>query len=1173
MDPTVEDVLAHRVAQMNDTLEDLEDLAMLLRARLGRKESIDSSLLYSSDVTPTTTTAAATPMTSTPVLISTSTMIPTIGMAGGRGSVNTIGSGNASGSASASASRVPSRTGSGTASTSASAGASASASAIEFPDNYGVGMISEIRNQSSSPGGLGTGIEHPSTTNTPGNADFDYGSHNQSIDPKATMTMTTTTTTSKRPDETYRSSPHLSYPGTSEISHSSDIDTEDGHRHGAPSPPLLAPILGTAPGSGLGSAVVFQSSGNTPAPNQISGPPPARFLQPLAEPGTSGSGGRKLDGSGIGVIGGDSGKEKKSKKLKNSKRHHSSPDLMSATQTRIQVPSKPSPSSSAVQSPQPANSSLKKIHKEKKSSSSKHGKKHIVGSDLWPDELGQGVKDQCNGGGSKEERARSKRSLSHSSAKGMFDAIFHRRLHLHSKSTTSSSRHRLCNVVAADGNSVDTINNNDSGHIGNGNGQVRGGINGQIASGDGITSSNAYVDLYIGQTEADQSNNASRSQSHVESDDPQAVATLLHQLDESIANLRHQHSSILTLIPMYTSARGSPKSSPTGETSDHLGAGTGTATVTDLSRQRTTTAGGRTPRKSSFKFRSPPDQSNPAAASSRARSRSNSDSSSDTNILSSSMAPSRSTAHGRAGPMTTSGNLDNRRVHIASERWNGSTFELEPTTSTSPYKLGHTPRASLTSLYNEVASIYFDAEVVSVSSVASDTEQGLKTNQNNTWKMPTDADFESALVKAAEQEEARRQTVTSEPASPKNQQNLELQPITPTSSASPPSTTAAMTKASARQRQPVVWRTRLPVPAPSHEPSLIGMLRKNVGKDLSSISFGVEFNEPLSLLQRMAEECEYTELLRLAAVARDSIERLTHVAAFAVSQYANGKHRTSRKPYNPLLGETFELIREDEQVYFISEKVHHHPPILACHANGQGFVYDSTSAAKNKLSGMSLEIQPLGKQSVTLTTTGETYTWSRPSSFMRNLVAGTKYLETIGDLILTSSTGEKCVITFHAAGWTGKGNQVTGICYGRDGSKQAFIEGSWDAGLSVRYGTHKDPPHSLWKVNPWTANYAQNYGMTTFGLQLNQIPPDADTIAPSDSRFRPDQRLLEEGKMVEADRIKKELEDQQRQRKADGKDMNARWFTSVGKNEWLYTGSYWEDKEKGVLQEKAARLW
>lgn len=46
-----------------------------------------------------------------------------------------------------------------------------------------------------------------------------------------------------------------------------------------------------------------------------------------------------------------------------------------------------------------------------------------------------------------------------------------------------------------------------------------------------------------------------------------------------------------------------------------------------------------------------------------------------------------------------------------------------------------------------------------------------------------------------------------------------------------------------------------------------------------------------------------------------------YVAAFAVSSYASSYYREGHKPFNPLLGETYECIREDKGWRFIAEQV------------------------------------------------------------------------------------------------------------------------------------------------------------------------------------------------------------------------------------------------------------
>lgn len=55
-------------------------------------------------------------------------------------------------------------------------------------------------------------------------------------------------------------------------------------------------------------------------------------------------------------------------------------------------------------------------------------------------------------------------------------------------------------------------------------------------------------------------------------------------------------------------------------------------------------------------------------------------------------------------------------------------------------------------------------------------------------------------------------------------------------------------------------------------------------------------NEPLSGLQRVAEDFEYADLLHRAAATTDPIERLTLVTTFAISGTSSNKYRSSRKP-------------------------------------------------------------------------------------------------------------------------------------------------------------------------------------------------------------------------------------------------------------------------------------
>lgn len=60
----------------------------------------------------------------------------------------------------------------------------------------------------------------------------------------------------------------------------------------------------------------------------------------------------------------------------------------------------------------------------------------------------------------------------------------------------------------------------------------------------------------------------------------------------------------------------------------------------------------------------------------------------------------------------------------------------------------------------------------------------------------------------------------------------------------------------------------------------MSILYNNIGKDLSRISMPVDLNEPLSLLQRLSEELEYSELLDIANRTDDPYERMVSLVCW-----------------------------------------------------------------------------------------------------------------------------------------------------------------------------------------------------------------------------------------------------------------------------------------------------
>lgn len=144
---------------------------------------------------------------------------------------------------------------------------------------------------------------------------------------------------------------------------------------------------------------------------------------------------------------------------------------------------------------------------------------------------------------------------------------------------------------------------------------------------------------------------------------------------------------------------------------------------------------------------------------------------------------------------------------------------------------------------------------------------------------------------------------------------------------------------------------------PNNNVSLWSVIKKNLGSDLSKLPLPVNFNEPLSLLQRMVESFEYSHLLDDAAKCETICDQLTFIAAFNVSTYSNTAKRTG-KPFNPMLGETYECDRRTELGWrFFAEQVSHHPAVSALHCESNDWLYYQDFSMKTSFRGKHIHME------------------------------------------------------------------------------------------------------------------------------------------------------------------------------------------------------------------------
>jgi len=122
------------------------------------------------------------------------------------------------------------------------------------------------------------------------------------------------------------------------------------------------------------------------------------------------------------------------------------------------------------------------------------------------------------------------------------------------------------------------------------------------------------------------------------------------------------------------------------------------------------------------------------------------------------------------------------------------------------------------------------------------------------------------------------------------------------------------------------------------------IVKNFVGTDLSKVCLPVVMCEPVNTLQKSAEIMINYNLLQEAVkdvtenTVEESCKRLALVSLMAINQYSTAASRF-KKPFNPILGETYEFVQKDWR--YMSEQVSHHPPITAYHCEGKGFSFSA----------------------------------------------------------------------------------------------------------------------------------------------------------------------------------------------------------------------------------------
>ena len=359
-------------------------------------------------------------------------------------------------------------------------------------------------------------------------------------------------------------------------------------------------------------------------------------------------------------------------------------------------------------------------------------------------------------------------------------------------------------------------------------------------------------------------------------------------------------------------------------------------------------------------------------------------------------------------------------------------------------------------------------------------------------------------------------------------------------------------------------RTSLPVKKLDHGFNVWKVFKSAVGKDLSRFGVPVYFNEPISSLQKFCEPFQYAHLLNTAAKEPNPYIRLAKSACFCIGQFVMNNGRQA-KFFNPLLYETYEYVDNEQNFRYMSEQVSHHPAISAYYAEGDGWnIFANTNSIIKFIITGRLEVNALGRTYITYENYNDVNSFTKPKVITRNLIIGTIDIDVEGKFEVTNEMGDICEVDMIPSTSGQKGN-LHGKIKDINGDVKFLLEGNWTDNIYIINNETKEKT-IIWRIIPSKGKEDFYYQPYTFDLN-NLTEEMKKALPPTDSRFRPDQRLMEYQDIDKAGDEKHRLEEEQRARakqyKKDGFIPKPLYFDETyddltGELIYKYKGNYWD---------------
>lgn len=260
---------------------------------------------------------------------------------------------------------------------------------------------------------------------------------------------------------------------------------------------------------------------------------------------------------------------------------------------------------------------------------------------------------------------------------------------------------------------------------------------------------------------------------------------------------------------------------------------------------------------------------------------------------------------------------------------------------------------------------------------------------------------------------------------------------------------------------------------------------------------------------------------------------------------------SARKPYNPVMGETFHCSWKvpgtgdsGSQVTFVAEQVSHHPPVSAFYVEcmEKQMYLEASLGIKSNLMGNYVGMQFLGEVELHLPRLKEVYAITLPTLYWRSLLSQ-PYIELNGRVTVTCGDVVAPIIFHPKPFYGGKLHSISGEMKSSTGEVFCKVSGEWDSTLEFQYADGR---------------------VTTCDVQGRRRcrkrcrPPDLQDRYDSRRLWLPVTQALRMGDLQLASNHKCQIEDRQREAaKASSLDgtshpQDAKLFQPDCNNVWRY---------------------